>query len=501
MKFHLNKPFFLRTMLISLMAISFVFNSCKKDDDNDKKNNNGNIAPTCQIIASSESILYNTGAVIQLKVNAEDTDGSINKVSLFINNSLEEHLTEEPYQFQINTWNFTKDTNLLTVLAEDNEGKTSSDEIIAIKNHSTILLDGFYILGNGTTFTNLAEAGRMQVTRNEVTQEHRDQLLEIYVAVEADSSGFNIVEIAGSTQKIYGPAEDFAEITNPTHTEPHDAKFWRGGLDETSTAFTVPEDGLYHVIIDTELKKVVIARVSWGVIGTATPGGWSNDTPLATGNFDKNTMSFEATNVALTIAEFKFRYSGGWNIIIDSTFETGSYDIGVSVNTNLGEDISNLIPGGANMQIQTSGYYNIEMVWSINEGHVATLTKTGDLPATDYSDTELGLIGEGLIVDGTQHNWDETVDLHTPFVEGTNYTWTWNNIEVTPNGSFKIREGHDWNGLIIGYPQVNITGSAAGDFDTNSDGCFIASYNGTYNFSLQIESQTSTYNLAIEYVN
>ena len=43
------------------------------------------------------------------------------------------------------------------------------------------------------------------------------------------------------------------------------------------TQFTVPEDGLYHVIVDTEVGVIAIAKVEWGLIGGATPNGWSDD--------------------------------------------------------------------------------------------------------------------------------------------------------------------------------------------------------------------------------
>jgi hypothetical protein len=40
------------------------------------------------------------------------------------------------------------------------------------------------------------------------------------------------------------------------------------------------------------------------------------------------------------------------------------------------------------------------MVWTLGTGFAATMTKTGDLDAFNYTNTELGLIGDGLIVDG-----------------------------------------------------------------------------------------------------
>jgi len=45
----------------------------------------------------------------------------------------------------------------------------------------------------------------MKATRNEVTQEDRAELLELYIAVKGGADGFNITTVAGSTKTTYGP--------------------------------------------------------------------------------------------------------------------------------------------------------------------------------------------------------------------------------------------------------------------------------------------------------
>ena len=72
--------------------------------------------------------------------------------------------------------------------------------------------DGFYVVGAGTALTELDTKGRMQVTRNEVTQTERSALLELYIAVEAGTDGFNIVEVSGANEVTYGPGADFAVV-------------------------------------------------------------------------------------------------------------------------------------------------------------------------------------------------------------------------------------------------------------------------------------------------
>ncbi len=362
-----------------------------------------------------------------------------------------------------------------------------------------IILDGFYVKGPGTALTDLDAKGMMSVTRNEVTQEERASLYEIYIAVDASAGGFNIVKVDGSTQVTYGPGTDWATITEPGNDEPQ-VDFQRGVFAEGSTAFTVPTSGLYHIMLDTELEKIAIVPVEhWGVIGAATPGGWTNDTELPlSGSFDLNTMTFDTTDVAMTVADFKFRYSNGWKVELDTTLDIGGGNTGVKVNTNYGGSVAALVPGGDNINHTERGYYTISMEWTLGEGYTASMVKTGDLPVTDYSAVELGLVGDGLVVSGSQHNWDETILVHAPDVNNTVYTWTFDNVEVTTAGSFKIREGQDWSGYSFGYPQVTMAGTGAGDFETNNDGNFIPTVDGTYNIEFVIDASTETYTFTVD---
>ena len=365
-------------------------------------------------------------------------------------------------------------------------------------NNPVIVLDGFYVHGDATASADLASNMMMSTTRNEVGQVDRTTLYEKYIALKANTD-FHITQVAGSTQTTWGPGGDFAEVTNPTTDEPQGAPFWRGSLVETSDAFQVPADGLYHVVFDTEFMRVVVARVQWGVIGAATPGGWSGSTALTEGTFGLEAMTFQTTEMEMTLGDFKFRYSDGWKIEIDTT-DTNP-DNHVKVNTNYGGSVAELVPGGDNINNAESGYYTVTMSWSLANGTTATLERTGDLPLTDYSDVSLGLIGDGFNdADGNQWSWDGGYGLQTPTVDGDVYTWTWDGIEVLSAGSFKIREGEDWNGYSFGYPQVTMAGGAAADFEANGDGNFVPLSDQTVNISFEINAATETYTFTVDAV-
>jgi hypothetical protein len=360
-----------------------------------------------------------------------------------------------------------------------------------------IVLDGTYVKGAGTALTDFDTKGKMSIARNEVLQEDRATLMELYVAVKGGADGFNIYTVEGGVTKSWGPGGDFAEVTELDGDEPT-LGLWRGSLVESTEVFTVPEDGLYHIAFDSEIGVVTVARVVWGVIGAATPGGWGASTQLET-TFDLNTMTFSATEVVMTKGDFKFRYSNGWKVILDPDFDLGDGNTGIKVNSNYGGAVDALVAGGANIVNDTPGKYTITVAWTLDGGTTATLVKTGDLETVDYSATELGLVGDGLVVDGNQHNWDETIMLSTPTVtDETTYTWMFEGAEVSTAGSFKIREGQSWDNKVIGYPDVVMGGTAADDFETNGDGNFVPKVDGTYDIELIIDAVTETYTFNVK---
>lgn len=360
--------------------------------------------------------------------------------------------------------------------------------------------DGTYIKGAGTALTDFDIKGLMKVTRNEVNQTDRATLLDIFVAVKAGADGFNIVVVNGTTQTTYGPGANFGVVAEADRNvdEPK-LDFQRGGYVATATPFTVPADGLYHVVIDTELGICAIVPVQyWGLIGAATPGGWGGDTQITAGGFDLNTMTFEVTDVTMTKADYKFRYSGGWKVIMDAEVDLGGGVLGVKFNTNFGGAVEALVPGGANIANAVTGKYTAKLVWTLGSGYVATMTKTGDLDLTDYTTTELGLIGNGLMVDGVASDWNTTLWVSTPTVTNeTTYTWTYNGVNVDPAGSFKIREGQTWDNKSFGYPQVVMAGTSADKFGTNTDGNFVPTEAGKYDIVFEINAVTDVYTFTV----
>lgn len=85
--------------------------------------------------------------------------------------------------------------------------------------------------------------------------------------------------------------------------------------------FNVAEEGYYLVAADLNEMRYLLVKVTWGIIGGATPGGWSTDTPMT---YDAATNKWTVTCDMIADGSFKFRANGGW-----------TYDFGKDDNGNL----------------------------------------------------------------------------------------------------------------------------------------------------------------------
>ncbi len=340
-----------------------------------------------------------------------------------------------------------------------------------------VVEDGIYIKGGGTALEELGANGLMTKAVDENGQEERATMYEMYLPIEAGTEGFNIVIVEGGVQKTYGPGADFALVpVAERNMEQPSTDFWRGTYAETATAFTVPVNGMYHVILDTVNKKVVVAVVEWGIIGGATPTAWTASTPMPAGAFAVDAMSFKVENFELRKGDFKFRYGNNWKIIVDST------DVAhhVRVNTNFGGTISGTLPNlevaltqakdnNVVLALTQEGKYTIALDWTVADGWKASLTKTADVTPIGPETFLFSLIGSAFNnADGVPANWDYDIDLPYASVSGDAYSFTKNGVALLAGGEFKIRKDHDW-GTNFGYTGVTIEGDAANFTDNNGN--------------------------------
>ena len=159
------------------------------------------------------------------------------------------------------------------------------------------------------------------------------------------------------TALVYEPA--LRTWTGGVHLVPGEFKFranhsWDynyGGTGEFLVAGgdNIPAslEGDYYFSLDLShpLAYTYVAQL-WGLIGSATPGGWDNDTD----------MIWDAANHAMTITldlvpgDIKFRANNDWAV-------------------NLGGTPDNLTQGGDNIPIAEAGNYTIKLYLTGQTGH------------------------------------------------------------------------------------------------------------------------------------
>jgi len=321
-----------------------------------------------------------------------------------------------------------------------------------------------------------------------------------FMALKAGADGFNIVEKAGATETVYGPATVESVDLAGANEQPN-ITVQKGTLG-TSGKFTVPADGMYHVVIDKQTNKFVIAPVPyWAMIGGFS--GWSDSQMPLVGAFSQTSMKYELAGIELRAGEFKLRYGGGWKMEIAED---------VKVNTNFGGEVGGtlpnlvptLVPGGANYAFTSAqmGIYTITLEWTVADGFKAKLTKTGDVAMVNWTGVELDIVGSGVSSDNTSAipdpsswGWGNVIypEPNAPVVNGNVYTWTWDSVIFEANEGFKIRtksfqvpEGFGVN-FDVGYGAVDIANSSSKVGD--SGGNIIVTEKGSFKVVITIDAE------------
>lgn len=111
-----------------------------------------------------------------------------------------------------------------------------------------------------------------------------------------------------------------------------------GTLDPQGANILVADPGFYKVNVDLNNLTYTLEKTTWGLIGSATPGGWDNDTDL-TYDVEKGALTL---TVDLVPGEIKFRANDDWAL-------------------NFGDDGGDALLNrdGANIQIASAGNYEI----------------------------------------------------------------------------------------------------------------------------------------------
>ena len=115
--------------IVGLLIISIMLWSCSDDDSGSNNIEPQNDSPTCNITSPLDFSNFNVGDMIEVKVGADDEDGTINQIR-FEFDSLGVGSTDSyPYTYSLLTDTCSERTYIIKVIAEDNDGAETSDEV------------------------------------------------------------------------------------------------------------------------------------------------------------------------------------------------------------------------------------------------------------------------------------------------------------------------------------------------------------------------------------
>jgi hypothetical protein len=206
-----------------------------------------------------------------------------------------------------------------------------------------------------------------------------------------------------------------------------------GTLEPNGANLSVAEAGYYKINVNTNDFTYSVTKTDWGIIGSASPGGWDADTDM---EFDPETKTWIA-EIDLGVGEIKFRANDGWDLNYGDTGVDGVLDA-----------------GGDNIAIADGGSYKITMKLE-SPDYTYTIEKfSSDSRAMFYTD------GQSLEID----------DLFE-FTEGYAIT-KWKNVSSDgTNGSHLTHTDTDFAvfrlaDIYLMYAEAVVRGGSGGDINT-----------------------------------
>ncbi len=176
-----------------------------------------------------------------------------------------------------------------------------------------------------------------------------------------------------------------------------------GGLTNPGGNISVPADGYYLVKANLSAMTYSLTPTTWGIIGDATTGGWSNQTNMT---YDAVSGTFHLAAHMTAGGSFKFRGTSDWSINYGSTAANSTLDA-----------------GGSNIAVTIGSDYAI----TLDLSHPNAYT---------YSANRWGIIG-----DATPGGWSTS----TPMTwDATNNVFTVT-VALVSSGQFKFRANDAWD--------------------------------------------------------
>ncbi len=111
-------------LLLGISSMVFLMSNCGEDEETEP-----NKPPTVSIISPSNNAIIEKGEAVQITVTANDPDGSVSNVTIFIDNVEEDSFNSPPYSLSVSTDEAEVGSHTVKAEATDNEGLKATAQI------------------------------------------------------------------------------------------------------------------------------------------------------------------------------------------------------------------------------------------------------------------------------------------------------------------------------------------------------------------------------------
>lgn len=203
-------------------------------------------------------------------------------------------------------------------------------QLLTFKVTPYIAFVNLFLVGNATA------AGWDPNNNNQAIFRDPSNTKKFYFTGKFGTDQFKLLEVLGQWQPQWGVNGTTVAVNDGSSSDP--------------SSFTVSTSGYYTFVVDIAAKTYSFTSftgststnyTSIGLIGSATPNGWSGDTAMTQSSFDPH--QWVKKGVVLTAGEAKFRANGGWTINWGANTEYSGQGV----------------QDGANIPVSEAGTYNV----------------------------------------------------------------------------------------------------------------------------------------------
>jgi hypothetical protein len=298
----------------------------------------------------------------------------------------------------------------------------------------TIVTDvqpGTYIAGDATVYSSIAPSAAFTAAAVDGDAEQFPGMLSKYTWLKTGGQFTVVIADADGNITHYGKGSGVSEQTT--------------ALTADAAGYTVPETGLYFLVLNSNQKQLTILPVRWGIIGSATEGGWDSETVFPEVEFVEATSKVTYTgSFIMSKAEMKFRFNQTWGVSVpydgstNVTIHTniGATGAGVSLTTASVE----LKSGGDNLAVANAANYDVTMTFDLRSSKFTGSAIMGEPIATTYPE-RLYMVGDAYR--GWPGEWLDVANELVPVNGMEGHFWT---VVYLKSGGFKFSPKLAWDG-------------------------------------------------------